>query len=164
MKCLDIFISIIEKTKYMISSNGRILNMKSGKFIKPHFDGKYYNVRLSIKGIVYSYKIHRLVASAFIPNLNNKKEINHINGDKSDNSISNLEWVSPSENCIKAVLTGLKPKTTTISLTKVHEICSLIKLGCYTNKEIANITNVKIGTVKNIKGKYAWKYISDMYF
>ena len=50
--------------------------------------------------------LHRIIAEAFIPNPNNKKVINHINCNKKDNSIKNLEWCTQSENCLHSVKLG----------------------------------------------------------
>lgn len=61
------------------------------------FNG-YVRVGLSKNGKVTKIRIHRLVAETFIPNPNNLKQINHIDGDKTNNNINNLEWVTPSEN------------------------------------------------------------------
>lgn len=58
----------------------------------------------------YGVPIHRLVATTFIPNTDSKKIfVNHIDGDKQNNRVSNLEWVTPSENCTHAYQTGLRP-------------------------------------------------------
>lgn len=58
----------------------------------------------------YGVPIHRLVATTFIPNTDSKKTfVNHIDGDKQNNRVSNLEWVTPSENCTHAYQTGLRP-------------------------------------------------------
>ena len=71
-------------------------------------DDGYIVGTLSLNGHVRMYKVHRLVAQAFIPNPNNLPEINHRNGIKSDNTISNLEWCSDLDNQLHAIRTGLK--------------------------------------------------------
>lgn len=62
----------------------------------------YIVSRISYKGKTHICKLHRLVAEAFIPNIENKPCVNHINGFKSDNEVSNLEWVTVKENNIHA--------------------------------------------------------------
>lgn len=68
----------------------------------------YSKVELYKDGISKIKYVHRLVAETFIPNPDNKPEVNHINGDKTNNSIDNLEWVTSSENKRHALNTGLK--------------------------------------------------------
>lgn len=67
----------------------------------------YLAVHLSTKGVVHTSLVHRLVALTFIPNPTNLREINHKNGIKTDNCISNLEWISSSENKKHAYKKGL---------------------------------------------------------
>lgn len=67
----------------------------------------YKTIRLSAGSKKKSVRIHRLVALAFIPNPNNKPQVNHIDGDKANNHISNLEWVTGSENHKHKVEHGL---------------------------------------------------------
>ncbi len=84
---------------YQISNLGRVYSVKRGKFLKPgkHTDN-YSQVNLYKNGKCKTYKIHRLVATAFIPNPMNYKEVNHINEVKSDNRVENLEWCDRSYN------------------------------------------------------------------
>lgn len=95
---------------YKISSLGNVFSEKSGKNLKPQISGNgYYNITLSVDGVRTTQTIHRLVASHFL----NKDEfcVNHKDGDKLNNNVNNLEWVSNSENCLHAHQLGLRPLT-----------------------------------------------------
>lgn len=96
---------------YSISSKGRV-RTQYGHILKhsPNIHGYPYVGLRSTKTKTVSRSIHRLVALAFIPNPDNKKFVNHKNGDKTDYSISNLEWVSPHENIQHAHDNGLIKK------------------------------------------------------
>lgn len=83
-------------------------NLRDGRILKTSLDRKgYHRLRMTIKRQKYCFKLHRLVAQAFIPNPDNKPQVNHIDGNKDNNAASNLEWVTNKENAQHAVRTGL---------------------------------------------------------
>lgn len=88
--------------------NNRQHKRKTGLVLKPRISKHgYYYVNIYKNNNRKTVKNHRLVAEAFIPNPENKPEVNHKDGDKLNNKISNLEWVTSSENIYHAVHTGL---------------------------------------------------------
>lgn len=98
------------KIKYKFIENGDFIVFDDGRIFKrldpPVSSGGYKFVRVGKK----SYPLHRVIASAFVPNPENKREVNHIDGDKTNNDVSNLEWVTRKENAIHAAEHGLLRK------------------------------------------------------
>ena len=95
---------------YQISNIGRVKSRKKIKSLRTDKRG-YLTVWLCKDSSQKNYKVHRLVAIAFIPNPESKKTVNHIDGDKQNNSVSNLEWATHSETIIHANQTGLRTVT-----------------------------------------------------
>lgn len=100
---------------YKINSDGVVVSLprykvRSERIIKhkPDKDGYLY-VTLSINNVKRVFKIHRLLALFFIPNPDNKPQVNHKDGIKSNNKLSNLEWATSSENLKHAYSNGLSP-------------------------------------------------------
>lgn len=87
---------------FMVSDLGRVYSKRSGKILKQNKKPNGY-MQISTKiggrsGDYICFKVHRLVAEAFIKNPDSKPHVNHINSDRSDNRLVNLEWVTPKEN------------------------------------------------------------------
>lgn len=94
---------------YYATSTGQIYSNKTHTYLKQRISRRgYYIVNLSVKGKCKTYSVHRLIAKAFIPNPNNYPIINHIDGNKLNNNISNLEWCSYKYNSIHAVTHNLR--------------------------------------------------------
>lgn len=99
---------------YKISSEGKILRISKNYYLKPCLDKSigYFVVNLyDTKGRPHRKFLHRLIAEAFIPNPENKRTVNHIDGNKSNNELSNLEWATDSENMLHAFSHGLCENT-----------------------------------------------------
>jgi hypothetical protein len=96
---------------YVISSYGRIRNKKTGKFLMPQLSN-HGHLKMTIPGGKRKF-VHRLVAQTFLNNPNNLPEVNHKNGIKTDNKLSNLEWITRRGNQEHAWRTGLNSKQKT---------------------------------------------------
>ncbi len=103
----EIWKDIINFPDYQISNLGNVYSKKNYKIRKPFVSNGYLSIYLFKNGKRYRKKIHRLVAEAFIPNPNNLPVINHIDGNKLNNIVSNLEWCTSKQNTIHAYKTGL---------------------------------------------------------
>lgn len=134
-----------------VLSNGDIYG-KNGKF-KEHNSSKGYKM-INIKS--HNYYIHRLVAEAWIPNPENKPQVNHINGDKTKNYVSNLEWVTNQENRIHAVKNDLSSATITYEESK--QIRNLYSTGFFTYEDLAYVYNVSYSNIGYIVRNDSWNY------
>lgn len=161
---------------YLVSSYGRILSIHyrgvkriTPHILKPKYD-KYVQITLAMNGINTTYLVHRLVALAFIDNPDNKPEVNHKDGDKHNNCIWNLEWVTRKENDTHAILNGLKkPRhgeeigNNKFTDEMVTSVCTLLEANTMPIKDISEITGVSYDMIRNIKNGKSWTHISKHY-
>lgn len=109
--------------RYLVSSDGRVFSIVSAKELKPHFDrGGYVYYVLQSCGVVKTIKAHRLVAIAFIPNPMNKPAVDHIDGDPSNNNVSNLRWVTAKENSLNPVTLPRLRERAAVNLRKMQQL------------------------------------------
>lgn len=103
---------------YQVSNLGRVKRVGKNHLCNLKYQGEYYltaydngkgylRIKLSNNGNSRRVMLHRIIAEAFIENPNNYPCVNHINANKKDNSILNLEWCTQSQNCLHAVSLGI---------------------------------------------------------
>ena len=121
----------------------------------------YMYVDLCKDGKVKKFTIHRLVALNLIPNPENKDQVNHINGDKTDNRVENLEWNTRSENQKHSILKGLRTaKGVKNSQSKLsEEDVLIIRHSKEKGSVLAKRLNVSQSTICDIQKNRSWTHI-----
>jgi hypothetical protein len=150
---------------YQVSNFGNIYSFLRKKKMKPHKTKKGYLrtcLRKNNKSI--PFLVHRLVLYAFKDNVDDKLEVNHINGIKHDNRFENLEWVTSSENSIHAINLGLKimKKGVEHGMSKLteKEVLEIRAIGrSMTQKEIGKKYGIVHSQVGFILNRKQWKHI-----
>lgn len=130
---------------YDVSSFGRVRNKKGHIMAQETHKTYCKRVRLWVDGKKFSKSVHRLVANAFLPNPEDKPEVNHIDGDRCNNKLSNLEWSTKEENMKHAVDTGLidnpfgKDARNSKFKTYVYDLLGNLLHITYGNEELAQL-------------------------
>lgn len=136
---------ISHNSNYEIDVQGNIFNRIKGNQLSPAKNKKveYLQVGLWKNNKGTSYYVHRLVAQAFIPNPDNLPEVNHIDGNRQNNYVSNLEWVDRQGNAIHAVQSGLKTYTNRLTQEEFEECLDMVINGM-TYAELSTITPYQV--------------------
>lgn len=148
---------------YLVSTLGNVKTI-NGRFKKIIYDNKnsYGYVELWKNNKGKKFRIHRLVAETFIPNYDNKEQVNHIDGNKTNNCVDNLEWVTPKENVTHAInnnLIILKYGINNVSAKLKEEDVKFIRENAKVNvsvKELAKRYNVSTTNIYNILNNKKW--------
>ena len=152
----------LDRTYTQKARSGSVLaHTYKGCVLKPNNVGGYLQVNLQKHKKRNDQKIHRLVAQAFIPNLENKREVNHIDGDKTNNNADNLEWVTTSENQLHShyvLKQNIKPVLQyDLNGTFIREWEAIKIASKELNIFASNISDCCRGKRKTA-GRYIWKY------
>lgn len=167
---------------YQVSNMGRIRSLdhtrkagtgsyvQKGQIIKPYITRGYFHVKLTKEGKVRDFQVHRLVAQTFICNQQNKPQVNHIDGNKLNNCVNNLEWCTQSENMVHAYKIGLEkpiygrenPRAKRVIQYNlqggfISEYMSTMEAERKTKIKHANISRCCKGRYKTAGG-YKWEY------
>lgn len=167
---------INEYDGYEISNLGKIRSFKKDKnnfILKQRITkGGYLRITLYKNGMAKKYLVHRLVAQTFIPNPENKPQINHLDGNKQNNKVDNLEWCTNSENQKHAYKTGLeKPRCPHPKQVNQYDLEGNFIKQWDTIKNASRNLNIKDSNISRAcknksktAGGYIWKYVNEDWY
>lgn len=145
---------------YSVDKEGNIFSHRSNIYLKEEIDKDgYHRIRLCKHQKKFRYNRHRLVALTFIDNPKNKAEVNHKDGNKNNNNVENLEWVTRQENSLHSTRVlkknvGESHGNTKLKVKDVIKIKELLQE--YTPKQVSDKLNLKYHLVYDIKRGKTW--------
>lgn len=150
---------------YMVSNYGRVYHRYLNRIMRLGLETSgYLFITLSTSNGPKIVQMQRLVLMAFNPIQNPELyQANHKDGNKHNNYLYNLEWVTRSENILHSYHTGLHKIKATITEDKAKQIIEMLSTEKYQCKEIASILNVSESIVCDIKAKNSWKRLTENY-
>ena len=152
---------------YAVTNDGKVYSKKTNKFINPSIGSKgYFQVCLTVDGKKRTVKVHRIVAETFIPNPEGKPQVNHIDGNKRNNCVENLEWCTNSENQIHSYRVignenhggdGWKTPVICVEMNKTY--CSARAAARDTGVCVSNIIRA-CQKKRKTAGGFHWNYVN----
>lgn len=163
--------SYIFPDNYLVGNYGSVYNKKTGRKRNPSTDKDgYFYLKLHNNGEEKFMRLNRLVALTFINNPNNLPVVNHLDGDKKNNYVENLEWTTVKENAIHSYENGLqkgakgsKHSRAKFTDNQIIKVCEMLQSGVYTNLHISETTGVSVRTIQSVRSRYNWTHISKDY-
>lgn len=153
------------KTTTNVNRIGKVMSGHP-KILKQHINAQgYFIVNITVGGKEASYLIHRLIAETFLPNPMNLPCVNHINCDKTDNRIENLEWCTPEYNTSHAHKNGRFPNPTGIkngSAIITDEIAMDIFTSTLSAKELAAKYGIHFSRIYDVRTGVSWNHITGL--
>lgn len=150
---------------YFIDRTGAVFSNRRGE-LRPrklhYINGGYLRVNMRVGGVTKCKLVHRLVAERFVPNPDNKPEVNHRDGDKENNSHNNLEWVTRGENLMHSygVIGNNPPRSKVVRCIEKDIIFpSAVVASQHLGGDPSNIGKAIRGT-QNTAGGYHWEFVS----
>jgi uncharacterized protein YerC len=161
----EIYKAIPGYPNYEVSNQGNVKSLKYNIILKPQIIGSgYLMVDLCKNGTKQRFLVHRIVLSTFKGFQQDKNQVNHINGNKLDNRLVNLEWNTRSENQKHSILIGLRhTRGENNSQSKLNEknVISILN-DQRPYKQISKEYNVSIPTISDIKRGFSWTHITKL--
>lgn len=157
------FVELKEFPNYFINREGVIIG-KRGKPLVPrnNVDG-YPVVCIRHNGKRHCKRVHRLLAQTFLPNPEKLPVVNHLDGNKENYSLDNLEWTTGKANMEHAAtVLGVMKGNRTFSEDDIHQICKLMETG-KSNREISKTTGVTLDVITKVRTGLSWTHISQNY-
>ena len=158
---------IIRKQRAVIKKNGVINILKEMEMKFSSSKNIYPSISISVNGKTKRVYVHRMLAIAFIPNPENKPEVNHKNGNRKDFNLDNLKWVTPKENVNHAIDTGLsyhvkgeESGNSKLTERKVLAIRRLHRINpSFNRRGLSRKIGITHQNISDIVNKKSWKHL-----
>lgn len=153
---------------YKVDENGNVYSCLSSKYLKPSESNTgYYRVMLYKNGARKRISVHRLVAMNFIEQDENKKFVNHIDSNRKNNHVSNLEWCDMSRNNQHAYDVGNQNHTKRIHATRMRkisieeasEICEAYETGLFSQREMAKYIGISQSQISRLLNRKSYEIV-----